>query len=50
MAKSAHHSEFPAHRHAPKPVDGGYRLVVRTVLWVIVGAVFVGFVLWWFMT
>lgn len=40
----------PGHRHAARPIDHGYRLVVRTVLWVIAGAVFLGFALWWVLT
>ena len=40
----------PIHHHEPRPIDNGYRLVVRTVLWVIVGAVILGFALWWFLT
>ena len=38
------------HHHVPKPIDHSYRLVVRTVLWVIAGAVFMAFALWWFLT
>lgn len=41
-------SERPHGQH-PSP-DFGYRIVVRTVLWVIAGAVFVGFALWWVLT
>jgi hypothetical protein len=33
-----------------RPIDQGYRLVVRTILWIIAGAVFIGFALWWFLT
>jgi hypothetical protein len=43
-----HHS--PEHRHGTKPIDGDYRLVVRTILWVIAGLVFLGFVIWWSLT
>jgi hypothetical protein len=39
-----------AHVHEWQPIDQSYNLVVRTVLWIIVGAVFVGFMLWWVMT
>ena len=41
---SAHHS------HGTKPIDEGYRLVVRTILWVIAGLVLLGFGIWWIMT
>ncbi len=37
-------------RHEFQPIDGDYRLVVRTILWVIVGLVFVGFAIWWILT
>jgi hypothetical protein len=40
----------PEHHHAPMPIDHSYRLVVRTVLWLIVGAVLVAFVVWWYLT
>lgn len=40
----------PPHRHEYHPVDLGYRLVVRTVLWVIAGAVLIALCLWWFLT
>jgi hypothetical protein len=33
-----------------EPVDFSYRIVVRTALWVIAGAVFVGFAIWWVLT
>lgn len=36
--------------HGIKPIDRGYRLVVRTILWVIAGLVFVGFGIWWILT
>ena len=38
------------HTHGSVPIDDSFRLVVRTVLWVIIGAVIVGFVIWWAMT
>jgi hypothetical protein len=38
------------HHHVAEPVDFSYRIAVRTVLWVIVGAVFVGFMIWWVLT
>ncbi len=37
-------------RHEYEPIDRDFRLVVRTVLWVIVGLVFVGFAIWWVLT
>jgi hypothetical protein len=37
------------HLHHIEP-DRTYPIVVRTVLWVIVGAVFAGFALWWALT
>lgn len=43
-------SDVHGHHHPARPIDAGYRLVVRTVLWIIAGAVFIGFALWWFMT
>jgi hypothetical protein len=41
-----------AHVHIPKHegIDRTGLLVVRTVLWIIAGAVFIGFALWWVMT
>ncbi len=38
------------HHYVPAPVDLSYRIVVRTVLWVIVGAVVVGIATWWVLT
>lgn len=38
------------HPHGPRPIDSSYRLVVRTVLWIIAGFVLLGFVLWWSLT
>jgi hypothetical protein len=43
-----HHS--PGHSQGIKPIDGGYRLVVRTILWIIAGSVFLGLVIWWILT
>jgi hypothetical protein len=40
----------PRPRHEFPHIDRDYRLVVRTVLWVIVGFVIVGFVIWWSLT
>lgn len=41
---------LPEHRHGFRPIDNSYRLVVRTVLWVIAGLVFLGFAIWWVLT
>lgn len=41
---------LPAHRREYEPIDMNYHLVVRTVLWVIVGLVFAAFVIWWSLT
>jgi hypothetical protein len=38
------------HSHHVQPLDPGYRLVVRIVLWLIAGAVLVGFCIWWMLT
>jgi len=38
------------HHFEPEPVDLSYRVTVRTVLWVIAGAVFLGFAFWWVLT
>jgi hypothetical protein len=40
----------PEHRHEFPPISQDYNLVVRTVLWVIVGLVVVGLVIWWSLT
>jgi hypothetical protein len=40
----------PQHHHGIKPIDSDYRLVVRTILWIIAGLVFLGFVIWWSLT
>jgi hypothetical protein len=45
---ATHHA--PAHKSTVKPIDAEYRVVVRTVLWIIAGLVFLGFVLWWALT
>ncbi len=37
-------------RDALKREGMSYRLNVRSVLWVIVGAVVIGFAVWWMMT
>jgi hypothetical protein len=38
------------HHHEIKPIDRDHLLVVRTVLWVIAGLVFLGFAMWWALT
>jgi hypothetical protein len=38
------------HPHEYQPIERDYRLVVRTVLWVIVALVLAGFVIWWRLT
>jgi hypothetical protein len=40
----------PGQRHPARPIDLSYRLVGRTVLWLIAGMVFLGFALWWILT
>jgi hypothetical protein len=40
----------PEHRPGIKPLDRNHLLVVRTVLWVIAGLVFLGFAIWWALT
>jgi hypothetical protein len=49
-AGSHSQSQVPAHKHAPHPADLSYRVVVRTALWVIAGATFLGLAIWWFLT
>jgi len=44
------HAQAPAHHHERKPVELSYRIVVRAVLWIIAGAVFLGFAIWWILT
>ena len=43
-----HHT--PEHRHRARPIDRNSLLVVRTVLWVIAGLVFLAFAIWWGLT
>jgi hypothetical protein len=43
-------AQAPIHHPVAEPFDFSYRIVTRTVLWVIVGAVFVGFAIWWALT
>jgi hypothetical protein len=38
------------HKHERKPADLSYRVVIRAVLWVIAGAMFLGFAIWWIVT
>lgn len=45
---AAHHP--PRQRGVVGPIDNSYRLIVRTVLWVIAGLVFLGFAIWWSLT
>ncbi len=45
-----HPGHAPHHPHEVQPIDPTYRLVVRTVLWVIAGLVFLGFAIWWALT
>jgi hypothetical protein len=40
----------PEHRHVVKPVDKDFRMVVRTVLRVIAGLVFLEFAIRWTLT
>ncbi len=40
----SHSHEQPHHVH---PIDPGYRLIVRIVLWLIAGAVLIGLCIWW---
>jgi hypothetical protein len=41
------HSDQHPHKHEHKPPDLSYRMIVRTILWLIAGAVLVGFLIWW---
>jgi hypothetical protein len=41
---------LPERRRKRKPVDLSYRIAVRTVLWVIAGAVVLGLAAWWIVT
>ena len=50
METKSFHSAGNQYRVARKPIDHGYQLVVRTVLWVISGAVIIAFAIWWFST
>ena len=43
-----HHA--PEHRHEVRPIDRNFLPVVRTVLWVIAGLVFLAFAIWWGLT
>jgi hypothetical protein len=44
------HPQPPEHQHHVKPIDPGYRLVVRIALWLIAGAVLIGLCIWWIAT
>jgi hypothetical protein len=44
------HASPSEHRHELKPIDQGYQLIVRTVLWLIAGAVLLALILWWVLT
>jgi hypothetical protein len=44
------HGQPAYHPHHVQPIDPGFRLIVRTVLWVIVGALIVGLCIWWVRT
>jgi len=44
------HAHAPAHKHERKPADLSYRFVVRAVLWIIAGAVYLGLAIWWMLT
>jgi hypothetical protein len=52
MGAHPQHASYhpPEHHHEFGPVDTSYNLVVRTVLWVIAGLVFLGFAIWWVLT
>jgi hypothetical protein len=50
MEPASAHSNLSGHKHAWKPIDQSYRIVVRAVLWAIIGAVFMGFAVWWVST
>ena len=47
--KSTHPEPHEEH-HGRRPVDQSYRIVVRTALWIVAGAVFIAFAIWWFYT
>jgi len=42
--------DIPEHVPGARPDDFGYRVVVRTVLWAIMGLVFLGLAVWWVLT
>ena len=42
-----HHGAAP---HHVRPIDRGFRVIVRTILWVIAGAVLIGLCVWWTLT
>jgi hypothetical protein len=49
-AHPQHGHGAPEHHHERKPIDFSYRIVVRTILWLIAASVFVGFWIWWMVT
>ncbi len=49
-AKHVQPAHHPTHTHHVRPIDPGYRLVVRITLWVIAGTVLVGLCIWWMST
>jgi hypothetical protein len=50
MDPHGHSDRSLEHHHERKPVDLSYRVVVRTVLWVVAGGVLVGLIVWWVRT
>ena len=48
--KPIDHGQRVGHPHHVKPIDPGYRLSIRTLLWVIAGAVLLGLCIWWVST
>jgi hypothetical protein len=49
--KSVDHVPTPEHHHTHHlEPDLTYQIVMRTVPWVIAGALFAGFALWWILT
>jgi len=44
------HEHAHKHKHERKPADLSYRYVVRTILWIIAGAVYLSLAIWWILT
>jgi len=46
------HGHQTSHEHHSRhtTIDSGYRLIVRTILWIIAGLVFLAFGCWWVLT